>query len=65
MLLCGLSRSPSKEKFFIQNAHYETKSFSELVTMYLIKFEKEIDGYFSSLDKDGFAFIRNSFTANA
>ena len=30
------------KKFLCQNAHYETKSFPELVTKYLIKFEKEI-----------------------
>ena len=30
-----------------------------------MKFEKENDGYFPSLDKDGCAFIRNPFTANA
>ena len=30
-----------------------------------MKFEWEIDKYFSSLGKDKFAFIRNSFTANA
>ena len=30
-----------------------------------MKFEKEIDGYFLSLGKDGFAYIRNPLTANA
>ena len=42
-----------------------TKKLIELVTKYLIKFEKEIDGYFSSLRKDGFAYIKNAFSANA
>ena len=31
----------------------------------LMKFEKKIEGYFASLDKDKFAYIRNPFTANA
>ena len=30
-----------------------------------MKFEKEIDGYFPSSGKDGFAYTRNPFTANA
>ena len=65
MLLSGPSRSFSMEKFLSQNTHYETKSFTELVTKYFMKFEKEIDGYFPSLGKDGFAFIKTPFTANA
>ena len=43
----------------------ETKSFSELVTEHLMKFEKEIDGYFPSLGEDEFACLRNPSTANA
>ena len=53
------------EKFLNQNPQFETKSFTELVIEHLMKFEWEIDKYFSSLGKDEFAFIRNSFTANA
>ena len=30
-----------------------------------MKFNKEIDGYFPSLGKEGFAYIRNLFSANA
>ena len=52
------------KKFLSQNAHYENKSFPELVTKYLIKFEKEIDIYFPSPGKDRFAYITNRFTAN-
>ena len=51
--------------FLNQNPHFETKSFIELVTKHLIKFEREIDEYFPSLGKNEFAFIRNPFTANA
>ena len=47
-----------------QSAHYETKSFTELATEHLMKFQKEIDVYFSSLFEDDFAYIRNPFTAN-
>ena len=65
MLLSGPSRGPSIEKFLSQNARYETKSFTALVTEYLMKFEKEIDGYLLSLGKDGFAYIRNLFSGNA
>ena len=50
--------------FLNQNPHFETKSFIELVTKHLIKFEREIDEYFPSLGKNEFAFIRNPFTAN-
>ena len=46
MLLSGPSRSFSMEKFLSQNTHYETKSFTELVTKYFMKFEKEIDFIF-------------------
>ena len=53
------------EKFLSQNAFCETKSFTELVTKYLIKFKKKIDKYFPSLGKDKFAYIRNPCTANA
>ena len=63
MLLSGASRGSSMEKFLSQKVHYETKSITELVTKHLMKFEK-IDGYFPSLGKDGFAHIRNLFTAN-
>ena len=38
---------------------------TELVTKYLMKLDKEIDGYFPSLGKDEFAYNRNIFTANA
>ena len=51
------------EKFQSQNARYETKSFTKMVTKYLMKFEKEIDRYFLSPRKDG--HVRNPFTANA
>ena len=51
MILNGPSRGPSMKKFLSQNLYFETKSFTELVAEYLIKFEKEIDGYFSSLVK--------------
>ena len=53
------------EKLLSQNPRFETKSFTELVTKHHIKFEKKIDEYFPSLGKDEFAFIKNSFTANA
>ena len=65
MLLSDSSKGLSIEKFLSQNAHYEAKNFTELVTKYLMKFEKEIDEYFPSLGKDGFACTRNPFTANA
>ena len=65
MLLSGPSRGPTIAKFLSQNAHCKTKSFTELVAKYFLKFEKEIDEYFPSLGKDGFANIRNPFTANA
>ena len=65
MLQSGPSRGPSIEKFLNQNARYETKSFTELVTEYLTKFEKEIDGYLLNLGKDGFAYIKNPFSGNA
>jgi len=52
-------------EFLCQNPHMETKSFSELVTEHLMKFKKEIDGYFPSLGEDEFAYLRNPFTANA
>ena len=53
------------EKFLNQNPQFETKSFIELVIEHIMKFKWEIDKYFPSLGKDEFAFIRNSFTANA
>ena len=65
MLLSSLSSGPSIEKFLIQNKRYKIKSFTELVTKYLMKSEKEIDEYFPSLGKNGFVYSRNSFTANA
>ena len=52
------------EQFLSQNANYKNKKFTELVTKYLMKFEKEIDGYFPSLGNDGFLYIRNTFTTN-
>ena len=64
MILSGLPKSPSLEKFLSQNPHFETKSFTDLVTEYFMKFEK-IDRYFPSLGKDEFAFIRNPFTTSA
>ena len=42
------------EQFLSQNANFKTKSFTELATKYLMKFEKEIDGYFPSLVNDRF-----------
>ena len=67
MLLSGPSRDLSMEKFLSQNVHNGTKSFTELATKYLMKFEKKVYGYFPSLGKDGFAYsyISNPFTANA
>ena len=64
MLLSGPPRSSFIERFFRQNARYETKSFTKPVNKYLMKFEKEIDGYFSCLGKDGFGYIKNPFTTN-
>ena len=49
--------------FLCQNPQIEITSFSELVTEHLMKLEKEIDGYFSSLGED--EVLRNPFTANA
>ena len=65
MLLCDPLRGPFMENFQSQSAHYETKSFTKLVTKYLMKFDKVIDGNFQSLGKNGFAYIRNPFSANA
>ena len=42
MLLRGPSRGLSMKKFLSQNALYDTKNFTELVTKYLIKFEKKL-----------------------
>ena len=53
MLLSCPLRGFSMEKFLSQNAHFVTKNFTELVTEYLVKFGKKIDGYFPSLDKVG------------
>ena len=66
MLLSGPSRNHFMEKFLSQNAYCETKSFTESVTKYLMKFEKEIDAYFLNLGKDGFAYrtLEIPFTAN-
>ena len=52
-------------EFLCQNSQIETTRFSELVTEHLMKLEKEIDGYFSSLGEDEVAYLRNPFTANA
>ena len=52
-------------EFLCQNPRIETTRFSELVTEHLIKLEKEIDGYFSSLGEDEVVYLRNHFTANA
>ena len=52
-------------EFLCQNPQIETIRFSELVTEHLMKLEKEIDGYFSSLGEDEVAYLRNPFTANA
>ena len=49
MLLSGSSKGASTEKFLCQNVHYKTKTFTELINEHFIKFEKKIDGYFSSL----------------
>ena len=51
-------------EFLCQNSQIETTRFSELVTEHLMKLEKEIDGYFPSLDEDEVAYLRNPFTAN-
>ena len=40
-------RSFSKEKFWSPNAHFETKSFTELISEHLIKLERKIDKIFS------------------
>ena len=52
-------------EFLCQNPQIETTRFSELVTEHLMKLEKEIDGYFPSLDENEVAYLRNPFTANA
>ena len=65
MSLSGASKGHYMEKFLSQNAHYETKSFTEQVTEYLMKFDKEIDVHFPSLGKGRFVYMRNPFTANA
>ena len=65
LILSDPSRGPLMEKFLSQNPHFEIKSFTELVTEHLMKFQKEIDSYFLSLDKDELAYIRNPFIANA
>ena len=44
---------------------FSAKSFKELITEHLMKFEKEIERYFASLDKDELAYIRNPFIVNA
>ena len=64
MLLSGPPSDFFIEKFLSQNARFDTKSFIELVTKYLMKFEMKIDGHFRSLGKEGFEYIRNPFTAN-
>ena len=65
MILSGSSRGPFMDKVRSKNPHFETKSFTELVTEHLIKFKIQIDGHFPSLGKDELAYIRNLFTANA
>ena len=42
MILSGPSRGSSMKKILSQNAHFETKSFTELVAEHLIKFEKKL-----------------------
>ena len=64
MIPSGLSRGPSIETFLSQNAHFETKYFRELASEHLMKFKKEIDGYFPSLGENDFVYIRNPFTEN-
>ena len=56
MLLSGLSRGPSVEKFLSQKARYETKTFTKLFAKYLTKFKKEIGRYFPSPGNDVFAY---------
>ena len=56
VILRDSPRKPFMEKFLNQNSQFETKSFTELVIEHLMKFEWEIDKYFSSLGKDEFAF---------
>ena len=51
-------------EFLRQNPQIETTRFSELVTEHLMKLEKKIDGYFSSLGEDEVAYLRNPFTTN-
>ena len=65
IFLSGLSRGSSTEKFLNQIAYFEIKSLTNLVTKYLMKFEKKIDGYFPNLGKNGLAYIRNPCTENA
>ena len=55
----------TETEFLCQNPQFETSRFSELVTEYLVKLEKEIDDYFLSLGEDEVAYLRNPFTANA
>ena len=49
-------------EFLRQNPQIETTRFSKLVTEHLMKLEKEIDGYFSSLGEDEVAYLRNPST---
>ena len=65
MILSDPLRNLSMENFFGQNPNLKTKSFTELVTEHLMKFQKKIDSYFLSLDEDELAYIRNPFTSNA
>ena len=52
-------------EFMCKNPRIETSRFAELVTEHLMKLEKEIDGYFSSLGEDKVAYLTNPFAANA
>ena len=64
MILSVSSRGPSMEKFLSRNLHLEIKSFTELLTKYLMKFKKEFDANLSSLGTNEFVYIRNPFIAN-
>ena len=62
MFPSGSSRGSSMEKFLSQNAYFKTKNFIQNWSLN-VKFQ-ESDGYFPSLGKDEFAYVRNSFIAN-
>ena len=65
MIQSGSPGDPSMKNFLSRNSHFKTKRFTELVTKHLMKFQKEIDGYFLSLGKNEFAYIKNPFNSNS